>query len=72
MEDRMEYQFDNERVRLVPAALQVSWCKLEVRLDSPKAITAGCPGRSDPPKLVVAALNLKTTLHPQAPFPLPI
>ena len=46
--------------------LQVSWCKLEVKLSSPKMVTAGCASRQHPPPLVVAALNLKTTLGAQA------
>ncbi len=46
--------------------LQVSWCKLEVKLGSPKMVTAGCANRQHPPPLVVAALNLKTTLGAQA------
>ena len=44
---------------------QVSWCKLEVKLDGPKKITAGCASRQHPPPLIVAALNLKTTLNAQ-------
>ena len=46
--------------------LQVSWCKLEVKLGSPKTVTAGCANRQQPPPLVVAALNLKTTIGTQA------
>ena len=46
--------------------LQVSWCKLEVKLSSAKMVTAGCANRQHPPPLVVAALNLKTTLGAQA------
>lgn len=49
--------------------LQVSWCKLEVKVESPKSISTPSPGQQqDTPPLVVAALNLKTTLHPQANF----
>ena len=46
--------------------LQVSWCKLEVKLSGPKNVTSGCANRQHPPPLVVAALNLKTTLGAQA------
>ena len=46
--------------------VQVSWCKLEVKLSGPKTITAGCANRQQPPPLVVAALNLKTTIGTQA------
>lgn len=46
--------------------VQVSWCKLEVKLSGPKTITAGCANRQQPPPLVVAALNLKTTIGAQA------
>lgn len=50
------------------APQQVSWCALEVGLDSPKCIaSSGSAGPQEPPPLVVAALNLKTTLHPQVP-----
>lgn len=47
-----------------PAA-QVSWCKLEVELTSPKAISTGVAdlAKRDAPPLVVAALNLKTVLQ---------
>ena len=43
---------------------QVSWCKLEVKLAGPKAVTALPPGGAPPPQLTVAALNLKTWLNP--------
>ena len=44
---------------------QVSWCKLEVELASPKAVAAGTAelAKRDAPPLVVAALNLKTVLQ---------
>lgn len=42
----------------------MSWCKLEVRLAGPKAVTALPPGGAPPPPLAVAALNLKTWLNP--------
>lgn len=45
---------------------QVSWCKLEVRVEGHKNVSAKCPGQQETPPLVVAALNLKTSLHPQA------
>lgn len=44
----------------------MSWCKLEVKVDGHKNVSAKCPGQQEPPPLVVAALNLKTSLHPQA------
>ena len=49
------------------SAWQVSWCKLEVELASPKSImrstAEGQP--QDVPPLVVAALNLKTRFNAQ-------
>ncbi len=39
---------------------QVSWCKLEVVLESPKAVLATAAGDRPPPPLIVAAVNLKT------------
>ena len=43
----------------------MSWCKLEVELATPKAVTASTPelAKRDAPPLVVAALNLKTVLQ---------
>jgi hypothetical protein len=35
-------------------------------VDGHKNVSAKCPGQQEPPPLVVAALNLKTSLHPQA------
>lgn len=49
----------------VPAANQVSWCKLEVALGSPKQLLAKTPAGglpTAPPPLIVAALSLKTVL----------
>ena len=55
--------------RVVLLRGQVSWCALEVALDSPKCIaSAGASGPQEPPPLVVAALNLKTTLHLQVGY----
>lgn len=48
----------------VPAS-QVSWCKLEVTLSSPKQLLSNPPSGSlpaQPPPLIVAALSLKTVL----------
>ncbi|KAK9841868.1 hypothetical protein WJX81_008187 [Elliptochloris bilobata] len=52
----------------IDAGIQVSWCKLEVELASPKAVSAGAAelAKRDPPPLVVAALNLKTVLQAKA------
>ena len=47
----------------------MSWCKLEVKLDGPKRVAAGCTSRQAPPPLVVAALNLKTSLSKQVGRP---
>lgn len=46
---------------------QVSWCKLEVELASPKnIITASAESQNqEVPPLVVAALNLKTRFNAQ-------
>lgn len=46
---------------------QVSWCRLEVELASPKAIHSSPPGLAgrEAPPLVVAALSLKTYLPSQ-------
>ena len=51
---------------------QVSWCRLEVELSTPKAINAKDPSLAnrEPPPLVVAALSLKTHLPAQASPPL--
>lgn len=49
----------------VPTANQVSWCKLEVALSSPKQLLTNPPSGglpSSPPPLVVAAISLKTML----------
>ena len=50
----------------VPQTQQASWCKLEVNLvgahKSVRQPRAGAPNR-DPPKLTVAALNLKTVVN---------
>jgi len=55
-------------LRLCQRPAQVSWCKLEVELASPKAVAAGAAelAQRDPPPLVVAALNLKTVLQAKA------
>ncbi len=47
--------------------LQVSWCKLEVELTTPKSVLmASADGQpQDVPPLVVAALNLKTRFDAQ-------
>ncbi|CAM6100645.1 unnamed protein product [Calypogeia fissa] len=48
-----------------PSSSQVSWCKLEINLESPKDIIV-CPAGKGPaeiPQLVVAALNLKTVIN---------
>ena len=49
--------------------MQVSWCKLEVEVTTPKSImmaSAEGPSQEVPP-LVVAALNLKTRFNAQVP-----
>jgi len=50
--------------------LQVSWCKLEVELITPKSVLmASADGQpQDVPPLVVAALNLKTRFNAQVPY----
>ena len=47
--------------------MQVSWCKLEVELTTPKSVLmASAEGQpQDVPPLVVAALNLKTRFNAQ-------
>lgn len=49
--------------------MQVSWCKLEVEVATPKSVmmpsAEGQP--QDVPPLVVAALNLKTRFNAQVP-----
>jgi len=49
--------------------LQVSWCKLEVELTTPKSVLmASADGQpQNVPPLVVAALNLKTRFNAQVP-----
>ena len=49
--------------------MQVSWCKLEVELTTPKSVMmASAEGQpQDVPPLVVAALNLKTRFNAQVP-----
>ena len=46
---------------------QVSWCKLEVKLGSPKNIVVptGSAQDREVPQITVAALNLKTFINPQ-------
>lgn len=41
---------------------QVSWCKLEVEISSPKNIK-NVPNDSAPPPIIVAALSLKTAIN---------
>lgn len=47
--------------------LQVSWCKLEVTISTPKHIQAECSSLQGrvPPQLVVAAIHVKTRLTAQ-------
>lgn len=48
-----------------PTSSQVSWCKLEVELPTPKQLLTTTPTGTlptDPPPLVLAALSLKTIL----------
>lgn len=47
--------------------MQVSWCKLEIQLTTPKSVLmASAEGQpQDVPPLVVAALNLKTRFNAQ-------
>lgn len=46
--------------------VQVSWCKLEVEVSTPKSITTSAEGQNqEVPPLVVAALNLKTRFNAQ-------
>ena len=49
--------------------MQVSWCKLEVEVTTPKSVMmASAEGQpQDVPPLVVAALNLKTRFNAQVP-----
>ena len=49
--------------------IQVSWCRLEVELGSPKALHAGhpCVINKEAPPLIVAALSLKTHVPVQVP-----
>lgn len=49
---------------------QVSWCKLEVEVTTPKSVMmASAEGQpQDVPPLVVAALNLKTRFNAQVPM----
>ena len=49
--------------------MQVSWCKLEVEVATPKSVMmASAEGQpQDVPPLVVAALNLKTRFNAQVP-----
>lgn len=44
---------------------QVSWCKLEVNLESPKHLAVTPPGNApvEIPRLVIAAINLKTVIN---------
>lgn len=35
-------------------------------MEGHKNVSAKCPSQQEPPPLTVAALNLKTSLHPQA------
>ena len=42
---------------------QVSWCKLEVTLESPKAVLVSGSNDRAPPPLTVAAINLKTHVN---------
>ncbi|CAM6094458.1 unnamed protein product [Calypogeia fissa] len=48
-----------------PSSSQVSWCKLEINLESPKDIIVSPAGKvpAEIPQLVVAALNLKTVIN---------
>ncbi|KAJ7530423.1 hypothetical protein O6H91_14G003600 [Diphasiastrum complanatum] len=48
-----------------PSSSQVSWCKLEVTVDSPKDLIVAIPGKApqEIPTLVVAALNIKTVIN---------
>ncbi|BBN16162.1 DNA polymerase alpha subunit A [Marchantia polymorpha subsp. ruderalis] len=50
---------------LCPSSSQVSWCKLEVSLESSKDLAVTPPGNApmEIPKLVVAAINLKTVIN---------
>ena len=50
--------------RRVDAAAQVSYCRMEVEIDGYKSIFAAVDGNRPTPPLVVAALHLKTILHP--------
>ncbi|TKY70585.1 DNA polymerase alpha catalytic subunit [Spatholobus suberectus] len=47
------------------ASRRVSWCKFEVTADSPKNIRSSTPSKitSNIPPVVVAAINLKTTIN---------
>ena len=49
--------------------MQVSWCKLEVEVTTPKSVMmASAEGQpQEVPPLVVAALNLKTRFNAQVP-----
>ncbi|XP_020208890.1 DNA polymerase alpha catalytic subunit [Cajanus cajan] len=49
----------------IAASQRVSWCKFEVTVDSPKSIRNSSPSKitSKIPPVVVAAINLKTTIN---------
>ncbi|PSC73303.1 DNA polymerase alpha catalytic subunit [Micractinium conductrix] len=52
------------RPRCVPTEAQMSWCKLEVEVDSHKAVTATPAENKEAPPLIVAAVHVKTMLSP--------
>ena len=52
--------------RRVETQSQVSWCKMEVTVESPKQVlSAPGLGNRPPPKITVAAVNLKTFINPK-------
>lgn len=52
------------RPRRISPESQLSWCKLEVEVDSHKAITANTSEHKEAPPLTVAAVHVKTVLQP--------
>lgn len=46
----------------LPSA-QVSWCKFEVNIDSPKDIQVSTSAKNEDPPLVVTAISLKTIIN---------
>ncbi|PRW60975.1 DNA polymerase alpha catalytic subunit [Chlorella sorokiniana] len=52
------------RPRRVAPEAQVSWCKLEVEVDSHKTVTANPGDNKEAPPLTVAAVHVKTVVNP--------